>query len=598
MQEEINQSEGTKPRTGRARWLIAALIPLALVAVGLLLGLLQTGSEASEGDAAAAAAAAEPKTPPPAGPSDASDPGGRDPAAAEVAPPESKDDTGAVVEPDAPEGGACGADPPCAEVDVYVLFDWFATQTSYEIVKLDAAGDGDGATPIASHAGDDLKATHEKSLCLEDGSYEFTIFDAEGDGMCCGHWLGDGYYEVSSYGEVLAEGAEFGSSEATPFDVDADADGRRDVARSIVLGMTSPDVLADESSPQSRALGWISCRDRISARLFRGRDPSTGLLPQQARGTREGGDSGEEWVRRRYALAVFYFAALDVKGLWGDGDGDGWSFLSESEHECSWHRAAEAGGDGLDLGGEAEPAGLVCRHPETFEIVLDDEKTEIGDMALIFDVPENFSLPPELDRIEGLVVGNYVVPVKADEIDESGRDETSASVALGCPATLSHSKELDDATTMHYAIVPPSGPDSNDGVLCARIEVSQEFPTWIGFAASSDAFMAGSQAVIGTFGGDGDARGTVAKYRLEGYDAPSLADASMQTLVGGSIEHDDEAGVTTLSFARLLVEGGDEIAIAESGANNFLYARGRETPGLRYHGVNKGSFTLDFEGGV
>lgn len=49
-------------------------------------------------------------------------------------------------------------------------------------------------------------------LCLPDGCYNFTIFDAFGDGICCAY--GDGQYAIFDANEnVLASGGQFGSSE-------------------------------------------------------------------------------------------------------------------------------------------------------------------------------------------------------------------------------------------------------------------------------------------------------------------------------------------------------------------------------------------------
>jgi len=66
----------------------------------------------------------------------------------------------------------------------------------------------------------------------------------------------------------------------------------------------------------------------------------------------------------------------------------------------------------------------------------------------------------------------------------------------------------------------------------------------------------------------------------------------MQTLVEGNIAYNEDAGVTTLSFTKLLVEEDGQIPILESRINYFLWARGRGGQ-LSYH-VNGGHFELDF----
>ena len=51
--------------------------------------------------------------------------------------------------------------------------------------------------------------TFVDTLCMPDGCYDFAIYDAYGDGICCAY--GNGRYELTdSLGVLLAEGAEFG----------------------------------------------------------------------------------------------------------------------------------------------------------------------------------------------------------------------------------------------------------------------------------------------------------------------------------------------------------------------------------------------------
>ena len=57
------------------------------------------------------------------------------------------------------------------------------------------------------------RSTVSESLCLDEGSYEFTVFDS--DGICC--LYGDGQYNLTSNGNVIAQGGEFTNSETTVF---------------------------------------------------------------------------------------------------------------------------------------------------------------------------------------------------------------------------------------------------------------------------------------------------------------------------------------------------------------------------------------------
>lgn len=50
------------------------------------------------------------------------------------------------------------------------------------------------------------------NVCVPNtGVYSFTIFDEYGDGVCCD--FGEGYYSITSCGEVIASGGDFGESE-------------------------------------------------------------------------------------------------------------------------------------------------------------------------------------------------------------------------------------------------------------------------------------------------------------------------------------------------------------------------------------------------
>lgn len=53
-------------------------------------------------------------------------------------------------------------------------------------------------------------------ICLDSGCYSFTIYDAYGDGICCGY--GNGNYELfDNDGVSIVDGGEFGNAESTDF---------------------------------------------------------------------------------------------------------------------------------------------------------------------------------------------------------------------------------------------------------------------------------------------------------------------------------------------------------------------------------------------
>ena len=172
-------------------------------------------------------------------------------------------------------------------------------------------------------------------------------------------------------------------------------------------------------------------------------------------------------------------------------------------------------------------------------------------------------------------------------------DESST---LSCPETLDHSASINSKSTLYYAVVSdPSSSNnfrwnksslsgSNNGILCARLEVIDNSNGWIGLGFSQDGTMSTSQAIIGIPDED-----TVRKYNLSGYHATPMAD-ERQTLRDTSIIVDDMNGKTILTFTKLLIED-DEVHIVENGKNIFLHAWGGST--LGYH-AGKLSFSIDF----
>ncbi|MCV5223116.1 hypothetical protein OFC57_29800, partial [Escherichia coli] len=68
---------------------------------------------------------------------------------------------------------------------------------------------------LFSGQGYESATTVEKSMCLADGDYQFTIQDEYGDGICCGS--GAGSYTLMEGAKTLASGAEFAKSETTDF---------------------------------------------------------------------------------------------------------------------------------------------------------------------------------------------------------------------------------------------------------------------------------------------------------------------------------------------------------------------------------------------
>ena len=159
--------------------------------------------------------------------------------------------------------------------------------------------------------------------------------------------------------------------------------------------------------------------------------------------------------------------------------------------------------------------------------------------------------------------------------------------APACPEILDSILRIPNSndTVLYYALVPSNNPpDDDNGLFCAHLEVDGE--SWVGFGVSEEGQMTGSIAIIGLPDED-----TVLKYDLggKGDGQQVVMDDDRQTLMDASIVQED--GVTTMTFAKLLVEEG-EIPILEEGPNNFLFALGSSNE-LGYHS-SRVQFTLDF----
>ena len=105
---------------------------------------------------------------------------------------------------------------PCAgctgtEVTLSITLDNYPEETSWEIEDSNGNVVASGGTYGSSPDGSTISVTE----CLADGCYDFIIYDAYGDGICCGY--GNGSYSLTGGGSTLASGGSFGSSESTNF---------------------------------------------------------------------------------------------------------------------------------------------------------------------------------------------------------------------------------------------------------------------------------------------------------------------------------------------------------------------------------------------
>jgi len=101
-------------------------------------------------------------------------------------------------------------------VTLKITPDDYGSETTWEII--------DSSDTIIAEGGpyeDDDTTPIEKTIDLPIGTdYIFTIYDDNGDGICCNFLSGDGSYSLTdAEGTVIASGGEFGSEESTQLDI-------------------------------------------------------------------------------------------------------------------------------------------------------------------------------------------------------------------------------------------------------------------------------------------------------------------------------------------------------------------------------------------
>lgn len=104
---------------------------------------------------------------------------------------------------------------PQSEIVFTITFDNFPEETSWQVT--DTAGNILASTSAGDYASEPDGSTLTENICVPFGTVgTFTIFDAFGDGICCG--FGNGSYSVTVDGNAIVTNSAFGtSSEATPF---------------------------------------------------------------------------------------------------------------------------------------------------------------------------------------------------------------------------------------------------------------------------------------------------------------------------------------------------------------------------------------------
>ena len=96
-----------------------------------------------------------------------------------------------------------------ADVTWTILTDNYPGETTWTV------SDASGATVWSGGPYGASGTSYSETTCLSTGCYTLTVNDSYGDGICCGY--GQGNFELSSGGEVLAAGGEFGTTVSLDF---------------------------------------------------------------------------------------------------------------------------------------------------------------------------------------------------------------------------------------------------------------------------------------------------------------------------------------------------------------------------------------------
>ena len=97
-----------------------------------------------------------------------------------------------------------------------LITDNYASETSWDLKN-------SSSQVIYSGSGYSNNSTNTEDFCLADGTYQFTIYDSYGDGICCGH--GNGAYNIKEGSSTLASGGSFGSQETKSFTIGGGSSG-------------------------------------------------------------------------------------------------------------------------------------------------------------------------------------------------------------------------------------------------------------------------------------------------------------------------------------------------------------------------------------
>ena len=115
-------------------------------------------------------------------------------------------------------GGGGGGGSTCSDTEVTftLVTDNYPAETSWTLEK-------DGVEVASGSGYSNANTTYTVDLCLTDGTYDFTINDTYGDGICCSY--GNGSYDFTSSGGSLISGGQFSTTETQSFTIGSSGGG-------------------------------------------------------------------------------------------------------------------------------------------------------------------------------------------------------------------------------------------------------------------------------------------------------------------------------------------------------------------------------------
>mmetsp|Transcript_37653 Transcript_37653/g.69184 ORF Transcript_37653/g.69184 Transcript_37653/m.69184 type:complete len:1210 (+) Transcript_37653:238-3867(+) len=101
----------------------------------------------------------------------------------------------------------------CTTVVVNIFTDNFPDEVSWTIFRVATSNAMEEESLFIERSEEYLlkDSLQSRKVCLQEGEYKFTIKDSDGDGIIPGH------YNITSYGELIAQGGDFGRIETTGF---------------------------------------------------------------------------------------------------------------------------------------------------------------------------------------------------------------------------------------------------------------------------------------------------------------------------------------------------------------------------------------------